>query len=69
METITLSVDGMTCSGCIASIARALESKAGVISVNASLATGEVEVQFDAGAIDRGGVEAAIEGAGFDVIR
>lgn len=69
METITLTVGGMTCGGCVASIGRALESKNGVISVDASLESGQVQVQFDANSINRGGVEAAIEAAGFDVIR
>ncbi len=69
METITLTVGGMTCGGCVASIGRALESKAGVVSVDASLETGRVQVEFDAQSIDRGGIEAAVEGAGFDVIR
>ena len=69
METITLTVGGMTCGGCVASIGRALEAKQGVIGVDASLETGQVQVQFEANRIDRGGVEAAIEAAGFDVIR
>jgi len=69
METITLNVGGMTCSGCVASIGRALESKSGVIDVDASLETGQVQVQFNANTINRGGVEAAIEAAGFDIIR
>ena len=69
METITLAVGGMTCSGCVASIGRALAAKQGVVDVDASLETGKVQVQFDAGSIDRDSVEAAIEAAGFDVLR
>jgi len=59
----------MTCGGCVASIGRALESKAGVVGVNASLQTGKVKVEFDASSIDRSGIEAAIEAAGFDLVR
>lgn len=69
METITLTVGGMTCGGCVASIDRALKSKDGVITVDASLEAGEVQVEFDTSTISRGGVEAAVEAAGFDVIR
>jgi copper chaperone len=69
METITLQVGGMTCGGCTASISRALQAKPGVIAVNASLDSGTVEVQVQDNAIDRTGVEAAVEAAGFDVIR
>jgi len=69
METITLQVGGMTCGGCVASISRALQAKPGVVSVNASLDSGAVEVQVQDSAIDRAGVEAAVEAAGFDVIR
>ncbi len=68
METITLQVEGMTCGGCTASISRALQTKAGVVSVNACLDSGTVAVDIQPGTIDKLGLKAAVEAAGFDVI-
>ena len=68
METITLRVGGMTCGGCVTSISKALSAKPGVIEVDASLDNGQVDVQVQDSSIDRAGLVAAIEAAGFDVI-
>ena len=69
MEKIEIKVDGMTCGGCVTSIQNALGSHAGVSSSKADLDSKIVSVEFDPGMIQAGAIEAAIEDAGFDVVR
>ena len=68
MERLELTVEGMHCEGCVASVQNALKSRDGVANANARLADGLVTVEFDPGAINRAVIEDAIEGAGFDVV-
>ncbi|MDE0349804.1 MAG: heavy-metal-associated domain-containing protein [Gammaproteobacteria bacterium] len=68
MERLELTVDGMQCEGCVASVRNALTSRDGVTVATARLDDGLVTVEFDPAAIDRGGIETAIEDAGFDVV-
>ena len=68
MERLELTVEGMHCEGCVASVQNALMSRDGVADANARLVDGLVTVEFDPGAINRAVIEDAIEGAGFDVV-
>lgn len=68
MERLELTVDGMQCEGCTASVQNALTGRAGVTLATARLDDGLVTVEFDPGAIDRAGIETAIEDAGFEVV-
>ena len=68
MERLELTVDGMHCEGCVASVRNALTSRGGVTVATARLDDGLVTVEFDPAAIDRAGIETAIEDAGFDVV-
>ena len=68
MERLELTVDGMQCEGCVAGVQNALTSRPGVTAAAARLDDGLVTVEFDPAAIDRAGIEAAIEEAGFDVV-
>ena len=67
MERLELSVDGMQCDGCVASVQNALTSRPGVAAATARLQDGLVAVEFDPSAIDRAAIETAIEDAGFEV--
>lgn len=67
MATVAIKVEGMVCGGCVASISKALQARAGVSSVSASLDSGEVSIEFDADTIQLPELESAIEAAGFDV--
>ena len=67
METTELSVGGMTCGGCEASIKRALERVDGVIVVTASHESGSVIVDSDP-PVERARIVEAIEGAGYEVL-
>lgn len=65
METVDLSIEGMTCGGCVKSVTRVLSGLAGVASADVSLEEGRAHVTFDPA---RTGVEAmkqAVERAGY----
>lgn len=68
MERLELTVDGMQCEGCVTSVQNALTGRDGVTVATARLDDGLVTVEFDPAAIDRGGIETAIEDAGFEVV-
>lgn len=64
MADIELKVDGMSCSGCAASVTKAVQSIAPDATVSIDLPTGKVAVT---GAPSRAAVEAAIIKAGYEV--
>lgn len=47
METITLTVGGMSCMGCVNSVRRLLEPLPGVARVEVDLSGGRVEIDYD----------------------
>jgi len=67
MEKIKLSVEGMTCGGCVKSIQNALNSRDGISQSNADLDAATVTVDFDPAKIQEAAIRGAIEDAGFDV--
>jgi len=66
MERKTLSVTGMSCTGCEQNVENALRTVEGVTRVEADHEGDTVEVVVDDDVSD-GEVEAAIEDAGYDV--
>jgi Cu+-exporting ATPase len=64
---LSLPVSGMTCASCVARIERFLVRADGVAEASVNLATERATVHFDPARIDRGGIVAAIERAGYDV--
>ena len=66
---LTLPVVGMTCASCVNRIERFLNRAEGVSVANVNLATERATVQFDPAVIDRSGIVAAIESAGYEVGR
>ncbi len=69
MENVEIRIDGMSCEGCSGNVARQLQALPGVGSVDVSLQPGLARVSFDPVRISVAALEAAIEEAGFDVIR
>lgn len=67
METSELKVAGMTCSGCIRSVTRALSSVAGVTVVDVSFDQALARVTFDPAKVNRETIRAAVVDAGFEV--
>jgi copper chaperone len=60
------AVDGMTCQGCVRSVAGAVTRLAGVQHVDVSLANNAASVEYDATILAPAAILAAIEAAGFD---
>ncbi|HUH16758.1 MAG TPA: heavy metal translocating P-type ATPase, partial [Methylomirabilota bacterium] len=68
-DELSLPVTGMTCASCVNRIERFLNRAEGVAEANVNLATERATVRFDPALIDRSGIVAAIEAAGYDVGR
>ena len=66
MKTITLTVEGMTCGGCVKSVTRVLEELSGVSQVEVSLEKHNAEITFDESKVNVAQLIEAIEDAGFD---
>ena len=65
----SLGVSGMTCASCVGRVERALKKVPGVLNANANLATGRVSVRYLPGMTEMRGLERAVEGAGYGVVR
>jgi len=68
METITMSVKGMSCGGCVASVTRVLKAVPGVAEVNVTLNPGAAKVTFDPARTAAPALRSAVEDAGYDVV-
>jgi copper chaperone len=66
MENTLIKIGGMSCQGCVKNITGVLTALAGVASAEVALEAGEAKVAFDASAVTRAELLAAIEDAGFD---
>ena len=69
METTTLKIRGMTCGGCVASVQRVLSGIDGVGRAEVSLANNEARVEFEPGRVKPADLEAAVEDAGYEIVR
>ena len=69
MESITLKVKGMTCGGCVSAVTRVLKELDGVARADVSLAEGEARIEYEPARLQRDRLEAAIEDAGYEVVR
>ena len=67
LTELSLPIVGMTCASCVTRIERFLGRADGVADAMVNLATERATVHFDPGRIDRGGIVAAIEAAGYEV--
>lgn len=63
--TINLQIDGMTCSGCVASVRRVLEAVPLVRAVSVDLDAGRAEIEAD-GTVELDGLVSAVEDAGYE---
>ncbi|HEX5038522.1 MAG TPA: heavy metal translocating P-type ATPase [Candidatus Limnocylindria bacterium] len=64
---LVLPVTGMTCASCVNRIERFLNRADGVTDATVNLATERATVHFDPAVIDRSGIVATIEAAGYEV--
>lgn len=67
METTTISVQGMTCTGCVASVKRVLAAIDGVSSADVSLEKAQATVTYDPARAALPAIKSAITDAGYDV--
>jgi copper chaperone len=69
MESITLPIEGMTCSGCVANVERVLKAIDGVQRVQVTLEPAQAIVEYVPGQMDAARLHSAIEDAGYEVVR
>lgn len=67
MTTSTFTVEGMTCSHCVASVTEEISAIAGVTDVEVDLDSGRVEVTADT-PVDEADVRAAVDEAGYTLL-
>ncbi|KAF0812936.1 Copper chaperone CopZ [Andreprevotia sp. IGB-42] len=67
METTTIQISGMSCSGCVAKLTSVLGRLPGVQSADVSLDNGRAIVQFDPARASVDVFKQAIENAGYDL--
>ena len=67
MQTELLKITGMTCGGCVNSVAKALKAVAGVSDAKVSLSDGEASVQFDERMTSPERLKSAVLQAGYGV--
>lgn len=67
MTEHTITVEGMTCTGCEQSVQRAVGGLDGVDTVRADHTAGRVTVRFDSGAVSEDAIAARIQEAGYTV--
>ncbi|GGI96632.1 hypothetical protein GCM10010885_02920 [Alicyclobacillus cellulosilyticus] len=66
MTTATITVKGMTCSGCVNSVTKALKGVAGVEEARVDLQSQTATVTFDEAKTSVAELKAAIEEAGYE---
>lgn len=67
LSSVEIPVEGMTCASCVRRVEKALGRVEGVEEASVNLATEKARVSFDAGVVDPGQFERAIEKAGYEV--
>ena len=67
MNTLTLTVTGMSCMGCVNSVKNLVNALAGVSQVEVDLATGQVEIKHDPAQTQAQQIRSAIEDGGYGI--
>jgi len=65
MSTVTLSVKGMSCGGCVRHVETALKKVAGVGAVTVDLTGGRATVEYDPAKTTREALTKAVTAAGY----
>lgn len=66
--TITLDIEGMTCTGCEATVKNAANSVVGVLETEASYETGKATIKFDQSKTNREAIVTAINKTGYTAV-
>ena len=64
-DSAALSVEGMTCMGCVANVTRALKRVDGVADVDVNLPRGRARIGYDPAKVQPAEVAAALTAAGY----
>lgn len=64
-DMTTLSIEGMTCGGCVATVKLKLKKTKGVLAYEVRLEKGEAEVTYDAAQTNPEAIAAAVSETGF----
>lgn len=67
MEETAVRIEGMSCQHCVMRVKKALDALPGVIKADVSV--GNASVSFDDAKLAKKDIEAAIEKAGYKVVR
>jgi copper chaperone len=67
MQTVTLGISGMTCSGCVRSVTKVLTALDGVGKADVDLEKASAVVDYDPEQADLEQMKRAIEEAGYEV--
>lgn len=65
MQHMELTIDGMTCNGCVGSVTRVLKALPGVADVEVTLSPPKARVAFDPTKAGRAQFAAALDEAGY----
>ena len=65
VQTIKLSIGGMTCAACVRHVIKALDEVTGVVHVDVDLQKSEATVEHLPDAVDLGSLVAAVQDAGY----
>lgn len=68
MNTLTLTVSGMSCMGCVNSVKNLVSALPGIGEVQVDLTSGRVVVAHDPAQAGIETIRAAIEGGGYEVV-
>jgi len=68
MKTITLNVEGMSCSHCVKAVTQAVTALEGVSGVKVDLEGKTATVDYDADQVSLESIKEAIEEEGYDVV-
>jgi copper chaperone len=67
METINLTVEGMSCGHCVSSIKNSVGALSGIGQVNVDLRSKKVAVEYDPKKINTQAIKDTIEDQGYNV--
>lgn len=67
MRTEIFNISGMTCSGCVSAVTKAVQAIGGVRKVDVSLQAAQAKVEFDEQATSADRLRDAIQRAGYAV--
>ena len=68
MQTVTLNISGMVCSGCAGTVTRAIQALPGVAAVEVSHSEEKAKISFDPVHVQLEQLKSTVERAGYKVV-